>query len=125
MSKHAPRFLKLVDDARARIDETNIEKVKARIDANETFHLIDVRETYEFEAGHLPGAIHMSKGTIERDIEQTIHDLDAPIVLYCGGGYRSALAADNLRKMGYTEVQSMDGGYRAWHDAGYLVMHDR
>ncbi|MBX3394626.1 MAG: sulfurtransferase [Phycisphaerae bacterium] len=125
MGKHAPLFLKLVDEARSRIDETHIDAVKARIDAREIFHLIDVREAYEFEAGHLPGAIHLSKGTIERDIEQTIPDLGAPIVLYCGGGYRSALVADNLKKMGYTAVQSMDGGYRAWHDAGYLVMHDR
>lgn len=123
MASHAPRFLELVNDTRKRIAETTVATVKSRIDAGEKFLLIDVREDDEFAAGHLPGAVHLSKGIIERDIEKVIPNSDADIVLYCGGGYRSALAADNLTKMGYTSVISMDGGYRAWHEAGYLIIH--
>ncbi|MBK8266879.1 MAG: sulfurtransferase [Planctomycetes bacterium] len=123
MAKHAPRFLELVNESRKRIAETTIEAIKSRLDAGQKFHLIDVREDDEFAAGHLPGALHLSKGIIERDIEKVIPDADADMVLYCGGGYRSALAADNLTKMGYTRVTSMDGGYRAWHEAGYLIIH--
>jgi rhodanese-related sulfurtransferase len=117
--KHAPGFLRLVDAARARIRECTIDDVKRRLDAGERFHLVDVREQDEWARGHLPHATHLSKGIIERDVETAIPDRAADIVLYCGGGYRSALAADNLRLMGYTNVQSMDGGWRAWTDAGY------
>lgn len=124
MGKHAPRFLQLVQDARCRIRETTIDDIRRRLDGGEDFLLVDVREADEFAAGHLPRALHMSKGVIERDIERAIPDLNAPIVLYCGGGYRSALAADNLQKMGYSNVISMDGGYRAWHEAGYPIVHE-
>lgn len=121
MAKHTPRFLQIVNDARSRIRETNVEDVKRKLDAGEQFHLVDVREESEYAAGRLPGAIHLGKGIIERDIETKIPDTDAPIVLYCGGGFRSALAADNLQKMGYTNVQSMDGGWRDWTSAGLPV----
>ncbi len=117
--KHSPGFLKLVDDARARIRETNVHEVKRWLDAGDAFHLVDVREETEWARGHLPKAIHLSKGIIERDIELTIQEKSDRIVLYCGGGYRSALAADNLQKMGYTNVLSMDGGWRGWVEAGY------
>ncbi len=117
--KHAPGFLRLVGDARARVRECSVADVKRRLDAGETFHLIDVREHEEWERGHLPGARHLCKGIIERDVETTIPDWNADIVLYCGGGFRSALAADNLQKMGYTRVVSMDGGWRGWTEAGY------
>lgn len=117
--QHAPGFLKLVSDAKQRIRETDIDAVKTRLDAAEKFHLVDVREESEWERGHLPGAIHLSKGIIERDIERTVPEKSAPIVLYCGGGFRSALAAETLQKMGYTDVQSMDGGWRAWVEARY------
>jgi rhodanese-related sulfurtransferase len=119
--KHSPRFLEIVNDARARIRETNVQAVKPRIDQREKFHLVDVREESEWAAGHLPGAIHLGKGIIERDIEKAIPDTSAEIVLYCGGGFRSALAADNLQKMGYTNVASMDGGFRAWTEAGFPI----
>jgi rhodanese-related sulfurtransferase len=117
--KHSPGFLRLVDAARARIRECTVADVKRRLDAGERFHLVDVREQDEWARGHLPGARHLGKGVIERDIESTIPDHDADIVLYCGGGYRSALAADALRQMGYTRVASMDGGWRGWTEAGY------
>lgn len=117
--KHSPGFLKIVDDARSRVRELTIADVKAMLDRNDAFHLVDVREESEFANGHLPRAIHLCKGIIERDVESTIPDHGAPIVLYCGGGYRSALAADNLQKMGYTNVLSMDGGWRDWTGAGY------
>lgn len=116
---HAPRFLKIVDDARARVRETTVDQVKARLDKGDVFHLIDVREESEFAKDHLPGAVHLGKGVIERDIEQRIPDPAAELVLYCGGGFRSALAADNLQKMGYTNVTSMDGGVRDWRQKGY------
>jgi rhodanese-related sulfurtransferase len=119
--KHAERFLQIVNDARRRVREMSIPEVKAKIDAGEKFHLVDVREESEYDAGHIPGAIHLSKGVIERDIEKTIPDTDAPIICYCGGGYRSALAADNLQKMGYTNVISMDGGFRGWREVGHDV----
>ena len=122
--QHAPGFLRLVDAARARIRECTVADVKRRLDAGERFHLIDVREQDEWARGHLPQARHLSKGIIERDIEGVIPDPDADIVLYCGGGYRSALAADNLRQMGYRRVTSMDGGWRGWNEAGYPITRD-
>ena len=117
--KHSPGFERLVDAARKRIRECTVADVKRRLDAGERFHLVDVREQDEWARGHLPNATHLSKGIIERDVETAIPDPAADIVLYCGGGYRSALAADNLRLMGYTNVQSMDGGWRAWTEASY------
>ncbi|HXJ35914.1 MAG TPA: rhodanese-like domain-containing protein [Candidatus Eisenbacteria bacterium] len=122
--KHAPGFLRLVEDARARVRECSVADVKRRLDAGEQFHLVDVREHEEWERGHLPGARHLCKGIIERDVEAAIPDPNADIVLYCGGGFRSALAADNLQKMGYTRVVSMDGGWRGWTEAGYPTARD-
>ena len=116
---HPPRFLKIVDDARTRIRETTVEVVKSRLERGDKFILIDVREESEYQKDHIPGAIHMGKGVIERDIEQKVPDANAELVLYCGGGFRSALAADNLRKMGYANVISMDGGIRGWREKGY------
>jgi len=118
MAKHTPAFLKIVDDARSRVRECTIDDVKKKLDRDETFHLVDVREDTEWAAGHLPKAQHIGKGVIERDIETKIPDTKAEVVLYCGGGYRSALAADSLQKMGYTNVMSMDGGFRGWKEAG-------
>jgi rhodanese-related sulfurtransferase len=117
--QHPPRFLKIVDDARTRVRETNVDEVKKKIDGGAKFVLVDVREESEFAKDHLPGAIHLGKGVIERDIEARVPDPGAEIVLYCGGGFRSALAADNLQKMGYTNVISMDGGIRDWREKGY------
>jgi rhodanese-related sulfurtransferase len=119
VQQHPPRFLKIVDDARTRVRETNVEQVKKKIDSGGKFILVDVREESEYAKDHLPGAIHLGKGIIERDIEARVPDVDAEIVLYCGGGFRSALAADNLQKMGYTHVISMDGGIRGWREMGY------
>jgi rhodanese-related sulfurtransferase len=119
--KHSPAFLKIVQDAKSRVHETNVRDIKARQDRGDKFHLVDVREESEFAAGHLPGAIHLGKGIIERDIEQKVADVNAPIVLYCGGGFRSALAADNIQKMGYRNVLSMDGGFRDWKEAGFAI----
>lgn len=114
--KHSPRFLQIVEDAKKRIREVSIDDVKTKLDRREQFLLVDVREESEYAQDHLPGAIHLGKGVIERDIEQRLPQLDSPVVLYCGGGYRSALAADNLQKMGYTNVLSMDGGIRGWRE---------
>lgn len=116
--KHAPGFLQLVDDARGRIRELTVQDVKTMLEAGENFELIDVREESEWGRGRLPKAKHLSKGIIERDVEATYPDHGTKLVLYCGGGYRSALAADNLQKMGYTNVYSMDGGWRGWTEAG-------
>ncbi len=113
---HSVRFLRIVDDARKRVREVGIDDVKARLDRGDKFVLVDVREESEYAKDHLPGAIHLGKGIIERDIEERVPELNTPIVLYCGGGYRSALAADNLQKMGYTNVLSMDGGIRGWRE---------
>ena len=121
MAKHSPGFLKIVDDAKSRIRECTVADVKRKLDRGEKFHLVDVREESEWAAGHLPHAEHLGKGVIERDVEEKIPDHNAEIVLYCGGGFRSALAADNLRKMGYTNVISMDGGFRGWKEAGHSV----
>jgi len=121
MAKHSPGFLKLVDDAKSRVRQCNVQDVKRKLEAGEKFHLVDVREESEWAAGHLPQAVHVGKGIIERDIETKIPDHDAEIILYCGGGFRSALSADNLQKMGYTKVISMDGGYRGWTEANLPV----
>src|SRR5579862_3422036 len=112
--QHAPRFLQIVNEARKNIRELTIDQVKNMLDRSETFTLVDVREESEWARDHLPGAIHLGKGVIERDVEQRVPDPATPLVLYCGGGYRSALAADNLQKMGYQQVASMDGGIRGW-----------
>ena len=122
MAKHSPGFLAIVDDARSRIRECTVSDVAEWQAANESFRLIDVREESEWHRGHLPGAEHLGKGIIERDIEERIPDHAEKIVLYCGGGYRSALAADNLQKMGYTNVLSMDGGFRDWKNAGREIV---
>jgi rhodanese-related sulfurtransferase len=120
---HPPRFLKIVNDARSRVRETTVDEIKARLDRGLTekdkFVLVDVREDREFDADHIPGAVHMGKGIIERDIEAKYPELDTELVLYCGGGFRSAMAADNLQKMGYTNVISMDGGIREWREKSY------
>ncbi len=116
--QHASGFLKLVNDAKTRVRETTVDEVKAKLDEGEKFVLIDVREESEYAKDHLPGAVHLGKGIIERDIEQRVPDPETPIVLYCGGGFRSALSADNLQKMGYTNVLSMDGGVRVWREKG-------
>jgi rhodanese-related sulfurtransferase len=121
---HSPRFLKIVEDAKTRIRETTVEEIKARMDRGERFALVDVREESEYQKDHLPGAIHLGKGIIERDIEVKFPDVNTPLVLYCGGGFRSALAADNLQKMGYTNVMSMDGGVRGWREKGYPFVKD-
>jgi rhodanese-related sulfurtransferase len=117
--QHSARFLQIVDAARKRIRETTVDEVKAKLDRGENFLLVDVREESEYAKDHLPKAIHLGKGVIERDIEDRVPDLDAPLVLYCGGGYRSALAADSLQKMGYTNVLSMDGGIRGWREKNF------
>ena len=119
--KHGERFLVIVNDAKSRVRECTVEEVAAKRERGDAFHLVDVREESEWARGHLPGAIHLAKGVIERDIETTIPDTDAEMILYCGGGYRSALAADNLQKMGYTNAISMDGGYREWSAAGHPI----
>lgn len=116
--QHSPRFLRIVEEARKHIREASIDEVKARLDRGEKFVLVDVREESEYAKDHLPGAIHLGKGIIERDVEERVPDLNAPMVLYCGGGFRSALAADNLQKMGYKNVISMDGGIRGWREKG-------
>jgi rhodanese-related sulfurtransferase len=120
--QHGVRFERLVNSVRGSIRECTVADVRARMDRGEAFLLFDVREDHEWTAGHLPGARHLGKGIIERDIEATIPDVNAEMILYCGGGYRSALAADALTKMGYTNVISMDGGFRGWKDAGHQVV---
>ena len=118
---HSPGFLKAVNDAKSRVRENTPEDVKRKQGSGDEFHFVDVREDDEWRKGHAAGAIHLGKGIIERDIEKTIPDHDAEIVLYCGGGYRSALAADALQNMGYKNVISMDGGWKRWCELGYPV----
>ena len=113
---HSPRFLEIVEKARAGVKETTVSEVVARIAVGDSFHLVDVREESEYAAGHVQGAVHIGKGVIERDVEAKIPDLDADIVLYCGGGFRSALAAESLLRMGYRNVTSMAGGIRGWRE---------
>ena len=115
---HAPQFLKLVNESKSRIKETNVQDMKRRMDAGEKFVLVDVREESEWAKGHAAGAVYTGKGVIERDVEARFPDPGTKLVLYCGGGFRSALAADNLRKMGYKDVESMDGGWKGWVEAG-------
>jgi rhodanese-related sulfurtransferase len=121
---HSPQFLKLVNEAKSRVKQSSVQEVKRRIDAGEKFFLVDVREDSEWAKGHLPGAVHLGKGVIERDAERTFPDTRAQLILYCGGGFRSALAADNLQKMGYTNIESMDGGWRGWLAAGLPTVRD-
>ena len=121
MAQHAPRFLQIVEAVRVNIRECTVSDVRERQARGEPFLLFDVREESEFAAGHLPGAKPLGKGIIERDIEAIVPDPDKEMVLYCGGGFRSALAADNLQKMGYTNVISMDGGFRGWKEAGLPI----
>ena len=116
--QHSPQFLRLVNDAKTRVKQTNVAEVKRRMDSGETFLLVDVREDNEWATGHLPGAVHMGRGVIERDVETSVPETGTKMILYCGGGFRSALVADNLQKMGYTNVESMDGGWRGWNEAG-------
>jgi len=121
---HAEGFLNLVRDAKKRIKEDDVQTTKKKLDAGETMILVDVREESEWARGHIPNAMHLGKGIIERDIEKAIPEKGATIVLYCGGGFRSALAADNLQKMGYSNVISMDGGWREWTQAGFPTIRD-
>ena len=122
--KHSEGFLKLVNDAKTRIKEVTVEETRERLKANNDAWLIDVREDNEWNAAHAAGAEHLGKGIIERDIEAVVPDKDTELILYCGGGYRSALAADVLQQMGYTNVFSMAGGWKAWKDSGAPVTTD-
>jgi rhodanese-related sulfurtransferase len=115
--EHAPGFLALVNDAKSRVRELTIDDVLKKLRNGEDFELIDVREDNEWDKGRIRGAKHLGRGILERDIEKAIPDKDREIVLYCGGGFRSALSADNLQKMGYRNVYSMDGGFRGWKAA--------
>lgn len=119
--KHSEAFVRLVDESRARIKETSVAEVKKRLDAGEKFALIDVREDGEWARGRIPGAVHLGRGIIERDVEHHFPDKTVELVLYCGGGYRSAMSADNLQRMGYTNVSSMDGGWRGWTASGFPI----
>jgi len=119
--QHNMDFLHLVEECRPLVKETDVPTVKTKLDAKEEFALIDVREDHEWAGGHIPSAIHMARGIIERDIEKTIPNKSAPIILYCGGGFRSVLSAYNLQKMGYTNVISMDGGIKDWLNHGYRL----
>ncbi len=119
--QHSEGFLKLVNAAKSRVQETTPEAVRNKQEAGQAFHFVDVREDHEWNAGHATGAIHLGKGIIERDVETTIPDHQAEIILYCGGGYRSALVADALQQMGYTRVISMDGGWKRWKELGYPI----
>jgi rhodanese-related sulfurtransferase len=124
MPDHPEGFLKLVKEAKTRIKEEDFRDIKKKLDAGEPMTIIDTREDNEWARGHIPNAVHLGKGVIERDIEKAIPDKDTTLVLYCGGGYRSALAADNLQKMGYRNVISMDGGWRGWTEAGFPTIRD-
>jgi rhodanese-related sulfurtransferase len=124
MPDHPEGFLKLVKEAKTRIKEEDYRDIKKKLDAGEPMIIIDTREDNEWARGHIPNAVHLGKGVIERDIEKAIPDKDATLVLYCGGGYRSALAADNLQRMGYRNVISMDGGWRSWTEAGFPTIRD-
>lgn len=122
--KHNPEFLQLVQQAKQKVTECSVADVKARLDRGDPFHFIDIREDHEYSVDHAKGAVHLGKGIIERDIESRVPSKDALIILYCGGGFRSALAAESLQRMGYRNVVSMDGGMRAWREAGFPVEKD-
>ena len=122
--QHSPRFLNLVNESKTRVKQTNVADVKRRMGSGEKFLLVDVREDHEWAGGRLPGAVHLGRGIIERDIETRVPDTSTKMILYCGGGFRSALVADNLQKMGYTNVESMDGGWRGWTEAGLPTEKD-
>jgi rhodanese-related sulfurtransferase len=117
---HSPGFLRIVDDAKTRIQEVTVDETQAAIE-NGSARVIDVREDHEWDEAHITGAEHLSRGIIERDIETCVPDKHSPLILYCGGGYRAALAADSLQRMGYTNVKSMAGGWRAWLEAGGAI----
>ena len=125
MAQHPPRFLKIVNDAKQRVRETTVDEVKARLDRGEKFVLVDVREDREFDADHLPGAVHLGRGIIERDIEGKYPDLGTELVLYCGGGFRSALTCDAAQKMGYRSVHSLIGGYKGIVAAGWPMAKEK
>ena len=116
---HSQAFLDLVNDAKSRIRQTNPEEVKARLEKGEKLLIVDTREDNEWEKGRIAGSVHLGKGIIERDVDSAVPDKNTEIILYCGGGFRSALSADNLQKMGYKNVVSMDGGWRRWKELGY------
>ena len=118
---HSPGFLALVEDAKTRVREVSVADVLAEQAAGAALVLVDVREDREWDAGHALGALHLGRGVLERDVEKAVPDHDTELVLYCGGGFRSALAADNLQKMGYRNVRSMAGGWKAWQTAGGAV----
>ncbi|HKP73359.1 MAG TPA: rhodanese-like domain-containing protein [Pyrinomonadaceae bacterium] len=122
--QHSEGFLKLVEDAKTRVRELDVEEAREHLQANPEARLIDVREDNEWQAGHAAGAQHLGRGIIERDIEQAVPDKQAELILYCGGGFRSALAADNLQRIGYTNVYSMDGGWKAWKESGAPTQSD-
>jgi rhodanese-related sulfurtransferase len=121
MAKHSPRFLRISEDARANVREVSAGDLRKRQERGDTFTLIDVREDHEWAKGHLPGATHLGRGILERDIEKQVPDPHAELVLYCGGGYRSALAAESLQKMGYDNVWSLAGGFSGWRDASLPI----
>jgi len=121
---HSPGFLAIVSDAKARVRTMTIAEYVEAVRRGDHFTLVDVREDNEWAKGHLPGAVHMGKGVIERDIEQRVPDTNTKLILYCGGGFRSALVADNLQKMGYNNVESMDGGWKGWLEAGLPIAKD-
>ncbi|MEO7094757.1 MAG: rhodanese-like domain-containing protein [Polyangiales bacterium] len=118
---HSPRFLRLVDDAKTRVKEISVDEVRQKLARGDAFDLVDVREESEWAAGHAKGARYLGRGILERDLEKTIPDPDREVVLYCGGGFRSALSADSLAKMGYGRVLSLAGGFKAWRDAGGAI----
>jgi rhodanese-related sulfurtransferase len=122
--EHSKAFLKVVDDAKSRIREISVVETRKKLDEAKALHFVDVREDHEWAKGHAKGAIHLGRGVLERDIEKTIPDLNAEIILYCGGGYRSALAADMLEKMGYKNVFSMAGGFKDWVRGNHPVVQD-
>jgi len=121
---HAPGFLKLVNEAKTRVPQCTVDDLKQKLDRKEPILVVDVREESEFARDHIPGSIHLSKGVIERDIETKVPDPNTPLYLYCGGGFRSALSADNLQRMGYKSVISVDGGYRGWKAKGYPLVRE-
>ncbi len=118
---HSPRFLKIVEEAKQQVTECTVQELKERLDRGESVTIVDVREESEWAAGHVPGAVHLGKGIIERDVEKTFPDVSTELVLYCGGGFRSALAAQNLKRMGYENAISMDGGWSGWKAAGLPI----